>query len=190
MSPSARWLSSAVAFVAIATALGAPLPAHAGISVTGKPKVSFFAAGSPGALDIEGVTAALTAADDGTKLVFTVPMKTVSTGIDMRDEHMNEKFVEVEKFPNAVLTVSKADVQWPATLAETRSGTVQAVFNIHGVDQPVGVAYTAQRTKTGYRVTAKFDFDASASNIAIPSYLGVTVDPKMHAAVKVDLIDA
>jgi polyisoprenoid-binding protein YceI len=121
---------------------------------------------------------------------FVVPMKSVTTGIDMRDEHMNEKYVEVAKFPNATLSVAKADVTWPATLAESKSGTAKATFNIHGVDQPVTVEYTLQRTKTGYRATAKFAFDAAASGIEIPAYMGVTVDPKMHAEVKADLIDA
>ena len=44
--------------------------ALAGMRVDGKPKVSFFAVGSPGFLDIEGTSSDLVAGDDGTTLTF------------------------------------------------------------------------------------------------------------------------
>ncbi len=164
--------------------------AYAAISVGGKPKVAFFAEGTPGALDIEGDTNTVTASDDGTKLVFTVPVTSVKTGIDLRDDHMCHEFCQVEQFPNLTLTLNKADIPWPTTLGQAAKGTVHATFNAHGVDAPVSVDYNVARSKTGYRVIAKFNFDVSQHGIAIPSYLGVTVDPKMHAEVTVDLVDA
>jgi hypothetical protein len=54
----------------------------------------------------------------------------------------------------------------------------------------VSVEYTTSKTKTGWKVTGKFAFDVAAHGIAIPSYLGVTVDPKMKAEVTTDLVDA
>lgn len=175
---------------ALVAALALPLAAHAGLKVDGKPKVSFFATGSPGFLDIEGVTNTLSATDDGTKLTFTVPMTSVKTGIDLRDEHMNNEYVQVAQFPNAVLTVDKAAVQWGAAVGEKKSGTAPGEFTIHGVTKPVTVTYTTSKTKTGFKVTGKFDFDVSQHGIAIPSYLGVTVDPKMKADVTLELADA
>jgi polyisoprenoid-binding protein YceI len=188
MSASPRWFPTILAALALGVAL-APASAAAALKASGKPDIHFFAEGSPGALDIDGATNTLAIADDGTKIVFTVPMKSVSTGIDMRDEHMNEKFVQVEQFPNAILTINKADIQLGTTLGEEKSGTVSGTFNIHGADQPVTVTYNTKKSKTGWRAMAKFEFDVTKSGIAIPDYLGVTVDPKMHAEVKVDLID-
>jgi polyisoprenoid-binding protein YceI len=179
-----------LAGVALGAALLFPAVASAALKVDGKPKVTFYAVGSPGFLDIEGVAGTMTAADDGTKLTFTVPMSSVHTGIDLRDEHMNSKYVLVDKFPNAILTLNKADVKWPsATVGESNDGTAKGTFNIHGQDQPVDVTYTVAKSKTGYRVRAKFNFDTTKSGIDIPSYLGVTVDPKMRAEVTTDLID-
>lgn len=163
--------------------------AEAAMGISGKPKVSFFATGSPGALDIEGVTNTMTVTDDGTTIVFTVPMESVKSGIDMRDAHQNEKFVETAKFPNATLKVSRADVTWPVALAEESNGTVKATFNVHGQDAVVDVTYNLKRSKTGYRARASFHFDATQHGIQIPSYAGVTVDPKMHAEVNADLVD-
>ncbi|HNH46128.1 MAG TPA: YceI family protein [Myxococcota bacterium] len=170
-------------------ALAIPLIAHAALKVDGKPKISFFAVGNPGFLDIEGVSSTMTVVDDGTKLVFTVPMASVKTGIDTRDEHMNDKYVVQGKYPDAILTLAKADVQWPTEVGVAASGKVKATFNIHGQDQAVEVEYTNRKSKTGWRVSAKFNYDTSASGIEIPSYLGVSVEAKQRAEVTIDLID-
>jgi len=164
-------------------------PADAGVGISGTPKVSFFAVGSPGALDIEGVTNSITVADDGTNLTFTVPMSTVSSGIDLRDEHMNDKFVQIAQFPNVTLVLPKASVTWPTTLGEESNGTVKATFTAHGAPVQLDVTYNLKRSKTGYRAKGSFEFDVTQHGIAIPSYLGVTVDAKMKAQVTVDLVD-
>lgn len=189
MSLSARILRAALPAALLAVALAAP-EAHAGYQVTGKPKVQFNATGNPGYLDIEGLTNALTVKDDGTNLSFVVPMKTISTGIDLRDEHMNEKYVEVGKFPDVSLSFPKSAVPFPTELGKAAEGTVKAQFTAHGVAEEVDVAYVVKRSKTGWRVQASFPFDVSAHGIAIPSYLSVTVDPKMKAVVTFDLTDA
>ena len=170
------------------SALALPLVAEAAMQAGSKVKVAFFASGSPGFLDIEGDSNTLTVADDGTKLSFTVPMKSVHTGIDMRDDHMNNEYVDVAHFPNAVLTFAKADVKWP-DVGATSKGSVKATFNIHGQDQAVSVDYTIKHAGTTYSVSAKFNYDASAYGIQIPSYMGITVDPKQRAEVNLDLID-
>jgi len=184
------FLRTSLPALAFALALATPSVAEAALKVDGKPTVTFFAVGSPGFLDIEGVTNTLSASDDGTRLVLSVPMTTVKSGIALRDEHMNEKYVETGKFPNVTIGLAKADVKWPVNVGEAHEGVVKAVFNAHGVDVPVDVSYRVSKTKTGFRVKAQFPFDTAAHGIAIPSYLGVTVDPKMRAEATVDLIDA
>lgn len=178
-----------VPVLALATGLVAASPAWAaGMTLSGTPKVAFFAQGSPGFLDIEGDTSTVQVADNGTNLTFTVPMTSVTTGIGLRDDHMNNEFVEVSKFPNAVLTLKNADIKWPVNVGEAAQGTVAATFDIHGVPGPTQVTYTVKKTKTGFRVTAKFPFDVSQHGISVPSYMGVTVAPAMHAEVTLDLL--
>lgn len=180
-----RSFLAAAAIFALSTA-----PAWAGMAISGKPKVVFNAEGSPGALDIEGVTNTMTVADDGTTLTFTVPMSTVKSGIALRDDHMNNEYVQVAQFPNATLSFPKASVTWPANPGESSKGTVQASFGVHGVQQPVTVNYDIKKDAAGYTVKAGFDLDASKHGIAIPSYLGITVDPKMKASATVSLVGA
>ena len=162
--------------------------AHSDASVAGTPKVSFHAEGSPGALDIEGTTADLRVADDGKTLTFTVPIDSVTTGITLRDHHMRSEYAETSLFPNATLTLDRASIPWPSEVGQSASGVADAVFTAHGIPLPAQVTYVAKRTKTGTRLTGEFDFDVSRHGIQIPSYLGVTVDPKMHAKATIDLL--
>lgn len=189
MSLSVRFLRAALPAALLAVALAAP-EAHAGYQVTGKPKVQFNATGSPGALDIEGITNALTLQDDGTNLSFVVPMKTIDSGIGLRDDHMNEKYVEIAKFPDVSLSFPKTAIAFPADVGQTAEGTVKAQFTAHGVAEEVDVAYVVKRSKNGWKVQANFPFDVTKHGIAIPSYLSVTIDPKMKAVVTLDLTDA
>lgn len=166
-----------------------PASALAAFKVDGKAKVSFFAEGSPGALDIEGKSDQLALADDGTTLTFTVPFTSVTTGIDLRDQHMKEKYLHVDRFPDARLSFPRAALQLPTEVGQATSGTVAATFHAHGVDQPVSVVYTLKKSKTGYAVDATFEYNASNHGIEIPSYLGVTVAPEQSARVRFDMID-
>lgn len=159
------------------------------LRLAGAPKVSFFAKGSPGALDIEGKTSVVVFTDDGTTLTFKVPMATVSTGIELRDQHMRDNYVEVAKYPEITLTLAKADVKWPAPDGEETSGTVAGSFTTHGVTQPVEIAYSVKPGKKGMVVEASFPYDVTQHGIAIPSYLGVTIDPAQRVEVKITLAD-
>ena len=164
-------------------------PAFAGMHIDGKPKVSFFAVGSPGFLDIEGVTSDLVATDDGTTLVFAVKLDTISTGIDLRDEHMKSKFMLTQTYPNATLSLPKASIAWPTETGKSISATITAPFSAHGQTHDVPVEYTVKKSKTGQHITAKFPFDIVNFGIDVPSYLGITVDTAMHAEVAFDLVD-
>lgn len=181
---------SRTARLLLVLALALPTVATAALRTDGKPKVSFFATGSPGFLDIEGTSGTLSTVDDGTTLTFSVPMSTVTTGIGLRDDHMNNEYVDVAHFPNAVMKVARNDVKWPGNVGEKTTGSVSGDFNVHGQGQAVTVSYTNVRTAKGFKVTAMFKFDAGKSGIVIPSYMGVTVDSKMSAQVTTELADA
>jgi len=161
--------------------------ALAGFKIDGKPKVVFNATGSPGFLTFEGVTRDITLADDGEKLVFTVPVDTLDTGIEVRDDHMRRTYVQTDQFPNAIITLSRAGVTWPES--GSSEGTVKGVFQLHGVDQEVEITYSIKRVKTAYRVKASFPFNTSKHGIEIPSYLGVTIAPEMDGEVTVELLE-
>ncbi len=164
-------------------------PALAAFQVDGKPKVSFFAEGSPGALDIEGKTSDLSLTDDGTTVKAKVKLEGVSTGIDLRDHHMKEKYLEVGQFPDASVSFARADLQLPTEVGKSTKGELSGTFNCHGVDQPVTVTYSVKKSKSGYAVDASFEYNASNHGVEIPSYLGITVSPEQNARVRFNMTD-
>lgn len=182
-----RFLSGSAALLALALLL--PAVADASMTIDGKPKVSFFATGSPGFMSIEGVSSTMTLTDDGTRLTFSVPMATVDSGIPLRDEHMNNNYVQIDKYPDAVIDLAKADVAWPAEVGKSADVTVKANFTIHGMTHPTTVTATVTKTKTGFKVKGRFDYDVNAYAIVIEPYMGISFDPKMYATVNVDLLD-
>src|SRR5678815_2540115 len=70
--------------------------------VTGEPSAGFHGRG-PGGFSLNGRTNQLRIEDDGTTLRVIVPLAGLQTGIALRDRHMREKYLEVEKYPDAVL---------------------------------------------------------------------------------------
>jgi hypothetical protein len=162
-------------------------PAHAGFTLGGTPKVSFMASGGMLVPDIPGETSALTVTDDGTTLTFTVPMSTVKTGIDLRDEHMLQRYVEVAKYPDATLRVPIASLVLPGKDGETRKGKADATFTVHGAAAPVKVAYTVRKRGDAYAGEAEFTFDVRKHGIAVPEYQMVSVEPEMRAKVTAEL---
>jgi polyisoprenoid-binding protein YceI len=161
--------------------LALPLPALAGWTVSGTPKVGFQAQGRPGALSIDGKAAGATLEDTGDALRFTVAMAQVTTGIALRDEHMRKNYVQVDQFPDAVLVVPKATLQVPGEVGASTTGDVAGFFTVHGQTRDVLVSFEIKRDRSGLAVRGSFPFDVAQHGIQIPSYLGVTVDPVMQA---------
>jgi polyisoprenoid-binding protein YceI len=165
----------------------ASAPLHAGYQLGASPKVVFQATGS--VMDLEGVGRTVNLQESPDSLTFVVPMKTVTTDNTLRDSHMHDTYAEVAKFPDLTLTVPRATLKLPAAAGEKVSkATITGTFTAHGVSQPVVVSYSAKRAESSTKVEATFDFDVSKHGIAIPNYLGVTVEPRMKAQVSLELL--
>src|SRR5215472_13064147 len=82
----------------------------AATKVTGESSAGFHGRG-PGGFSVDGKTNQLRVEDDGTTLKVTVPLASLQTGIGLRDRHMREKYLQVDKFPDAVLQVPWASVK-------------------------------------------------------------------------------
>ena len=98
------------AFLA-ALLIGVPLLVAA-TRLTGEPAAGFHGRG-PGGFGLDGKTHQLRIEDDGTMLKIIVPLAGLQTGIGLRDKHMREKYLEVEKYPDAVLEVPWSAVKLP-----------------------------------------------------------------------------
>src|SRR5215468_4263304 len=97
----------------LALALLLALPILAATKISGEPTAGFHGRG-PGGFSLEGKTHELKVEDDGSVLKFTVPLAGLQTGIGLRDRHMREKYLQVDKYPDAVLELPWSSVKLPS----------------------------------------------------------------------------
>jgi polyisoprenoid-binding protein YceI len=132
-----------------------------------------FNATGPAGLKIAGQTTKLEVTEAGDQVTLRVPLDTVDTGIELRNSHMKEKYLETGKFPVAELKVPRA------ALKEGAGQKTTGTFTVHGQAREVTVTYDVTRTADGLEVKASFDLNINNHGITVPSYLGVTVKPDM-----------
>lgn len=154
--------------------------ARAAFSSASEARVGFEAKG-PAGFKIAGTTTELSVDDTGTSFVVSVPLGNLNTGIDLRDHHMKEKYLEVPKFPSAVLTVARSAVKIPSA-GERVEGDAPATLALHGVSRPVSVHYDARAEGATIAAHGKFHLNMNDFGINVPSYLGVTVKPDIDVS--------
>ena len=111
---------------------------------------------------------------------LTVDLATLDTGIDLRNHHLREKYLEVQKgpgFSRAVLSeILLTDAAGEGFQGPTGfTGTLL----IHGVRRPVKGTAEIRRVGTSVRVEAKCPLDLGDFAITPPEYLGVGVASKV-----------
>ena len=169
-----RFQLSLVGGAAALALLTFSLVAAAKLSKTGTSTTNFKASG-PAGLNINGSTADMTVADDGTTVTITVPLANINTGIALRDEH-TKKALEADKYPNVTLAVPRASLKFPADGASS-SGDAKGSMTLHGQTKDVTFHYSAKRAGSTYTVTGNTSVNVDDFGVKRPSYLGVTVKP-------------
>jgi len=155
------------------------------LSRSGEGSVTVLAHG-PAGLRIEGKSAQVSVDEDAAWLAFKVPIGPIETGIDLRDRHLRE-MLEAEKFPAAVLRVSRSDLTFPKQ-SEPAEGIAKGELTLHGRSRPVEVRYRAELGKGGVtKVRGSLQLDLRDFQIKSPSYLGVAVAPEVEVKVELAL---
>ncbi len=141
-----------------------------------KGTVEFLAKGRPALLKIKGkgkgAYGKLKVKDNKASGQVELDISSFETGISLRDNHMKNKYLEVEKYPKALLTLK--DLVLPKNLKGKIS--FSGLLKLHNVEKPVEGKLSFKGTKKNIN-TVKADFNIKISDfgIAIPSFKGVTV---------------
>jgi hypothetical protein len=109
-----------------------------------------------------------------------VDLKTLQTGIGLRDNHMKNKYLEVERGPD-FSHARLANLRLERLDGKT---TFQGVLTLHGQTKPVTGTADIKPEGDGYRVTASFPVRVSEFGIPEPSYLGVGVKDEVIVRVR------
>jgi polyisoprenoid-binding protein YceI len=156
--------------------------ADAKVTRTGTPQVAFHASG-PAGMKIVGTTSDLDVDDQGPNVVIKVPLRNLTTGISLRDDHMRNKYLQVGRYPNAELTIDRSALRLPSGNGSA-SGDAAGSMAIHGKTKTVNVHYTVARGGGALHVGGTTHLDLRDYSIDVPSYLGVTVKPDIDVEVQ------
>ena len=137
----------------------------------------FLAVGRPSLLKIrgegKGPQGDLQINDGSVTGDLKMDITSFSTGIDMRDHHMKEKYLEVEKFPAATLTIKKATIGDASSLPKDID--FEGDLTLHGVTQPVKGKAHVEKDGANFSFNASFPVKITDHKIDIPSYGGIKV---------------
>ena len=102
---------------------------------------------------------------------IVVGLKNITTGISLRDTH-TRKYLEVEKFPEAVLVSAKG-----------KGGKGEGIIRIRGIEKPISGTYKID----GGKLMAEFPIKLSEFNISGIKYMGIGVDDNAKVNVTVPI---
>ena len=107
---------------------------------------------------------------------LAVDLRTLDTGIGLRNDHLREKYLEVDKgagYDKAVL--SDIDLKGLNPDAPEGKGSFTGSLTLHGVKKTVTGPVEVKKTGSGLRVKASFPVNLPDYIIPEPRYLGVGV---------------
>ena len=133
---------------------------------------------------IEGSTSALSGElrfDEGSwsegKGTVRIDLARFGTGLSLRDEDLRDQFFQVDRFPQAVLTIARLERPSQGALVPGREGQADAVgtLALHGREQPVRIPLTVLLSEAAgsrdLRVSGAFDVALSDYAIQRPARL-------------------
>lgn len=169
------------------TALFVTLPRAvlADLRNTGGTSVRFAATGTMG-MRITGVVHRADVSDDGTTITVTVPLADLRTGIDMRDAHMRD-YLDVTHHPNAVLRVLRSALTLPTT--DGVHGSAPAEMELNGRTHSVQIQYEAAPANGDVHVEGHVRIELPHYGIAVPSYMGVEIHPRVEVTAAFNVHD-
>jgi polyisoprenoid-binding protein YceI len=105
---------------------------------------------------------------------FYLDLSTLSTGVELRDEHMQEEFLETAKYPFAQFS-GKLVTPFDTTSSDTQKVKVKGDFKLHGISRNIEVI--GEMVKKGHQlfIHANWQLDLPDYNIKIPQVLFMKV---------------
>lgn len=154
-------------------------------------EVGFLAVGRPSMLKVKGEggkpSGTFTTGEKAGGEI-QVDLREFSTGITLRDKHMKEKYLELDKPENQFAKLKITSIELPGKDIPA-SGEVDAKITgtlaLHGKSQPVRTDSKLKIEGKNLSTEMKIKLKLSDFGIAIPSYAGITVAEDVDVDVKI-----
>jgi polyisoprenoid-binding protein YceI len=155
-----------------------------------QPQVEFVAVGRPSALKIKGTGVELNPSLSLEKGILQgkveFSLASLETGLGLRDKHMKEKYLEVEKFPKSTFELSETPL--PQELVTGKTPEMEIPFKgkltLHGVTRDITVTARLTKKENRYQVATLFEVKLPEYAIDIPKFAGITVAEDVKLEVK------
>lgn len=154
--------------------ISSPKPIIASVGINGT--AEFYADATPGFLKIHAVGGKvtgeiLTTEGDLVSAIFKSQVKDYTTDLELRDDHMRNKYMEAVKYPDIILSI-KGYRKWDPKF----SGDLSFHGQTHKINGNV--------ERNGKKVKATFDIKVTDFGVAKPQHLGVGMDETIKAVVE------
>jgi polyisoprenoid-binding protein YceI len=110
---------------------------------------------------------------------LSVDLRTLKTGISLRDRHMRDNYLEVDNGPQ----FEKATIEDIQIAKLDGKTTFNGTLVLHGERRPITGSATLEKRDGGYTVEAEFPVKVSEYKITKPTYLGVGVQDEVRIKV-------
>lgn len=157
----------------------------------GTGSVAFHAVGRPSAIKINGTGAAPKGAvswgsDGKVSGELALDISSLDTGISMRTNHMKEKYLEVEKFPQSKLTLTEVNLPAADFGKDFSESSIpfKGNLSLHGVSKPVTGTAKIEQKGTNVSVHAEFTIKITDYQIPIPVFAGITVADEVSLVIE------
>lgn len=153
-------------------------------TITFKPadgKTEFLAVGKPAMIKIngdgQGVEGTLTALKTVVSGILTMDLNTLTTKIDLRDDHMKNKYLEVSNYPKATLEFSNLELPVEVAKLTDKETAVpfKGKFTFHGKTSEVTGTAKVSKKANDLLGNAEFAFKITDHLDTLPTWLGVKV---------------
>jgi polyisoprenoid-binding protein YceI len=143
--------------------------------------LEFSAVGRPSALKIVGKSGApkgsLLLTQNTIAGALLLDLNGLDTGIELRNHHMKEKYLQTQTYPQAELKLQS--VGFPLEKMGSDYAATDVPFAgtllLHGVEKPVSGKSSFKRVGDTLTGNAKFQIKLSDFVIGVPSFMGITV---------------
>lgn len=155
--------------------------------------VEFFAVGKPSLLRINGTGGKLIGnlelEKNQIKGRFKVNLDEFTTGIELRDRHMKEKYLETAKYSEAWIEIEKIELPEDFLNVKKVYSAVpfQGRMSLHGVEKPIKGVADIDTTKDLPSVSTEFKVLVSDFKIDVPTYLGIKVADEVTVKTRMNL---
>lgn len=114
---------------------------------------------------------------NNSELYFEVDLRTLDTGIGLRNRHMRENYLHTDKYP--MTTFKGKMVKADRASSGDYNVTVEGTIFIHGVSRTLKTTGTLTPNENGYRIKSSFEVRLTDHNIEVPKLMFMKISNTM-----------